>query len=99
MSNESIERTENRQQMGKTWKIMDKDNGHYINVVFSKELEDNMKKHSQSFERFQSEQINAILKWVNNLDHDYILNVTEENVGKANMPLSAEKLAEAIELI
>nr|WP_321316155.1 hypothetical protein [uncultured Ligilactobacillus sp.] len=99
MSDSSIKKIENREDKEKTWKITNEKNNHYIIIVFSKTLEDDMKKNSRSFERLQIEQINEILKIISDLEHDYILKINRENIGKANMPLPIEKIKRMIEVI
>ena len=63
MSNTIIEKIDAREDKDKTWRLSDSQSGHYLNVIFDRNLEEGMKvKRNFSFNRFESEQINELTK-------------------------------------
>ena len=96
MNQTIIKKTEARKDKSKKWQLLNESNGHYITIIFSKELEDEFNKNNHSFRQLQSEQINAVLKLMENIDRNYVLEVNSANVGESCMPLTDKKLKDAI---
>lgn len=89
MNDTLIEKRESRSEKSKEWR-MSNGAGHFLDVVFSIDLENRLRTHrSSSFSRFQSEQLNKLEKLVSGLTHDYRLTIDEEAVGLAFLPLES----------
>ena len=89
MDNTIIEKIDAREGKDKYWRISDSQSGHYLNVVFSKNLEDGMKeKRNFSFNRFESEQLNELSKLIPNLKSNYKLSIDSKAVGINFMPIA-----------
>lgn len=82
------------------WKIIDEQGKRQVTVIFSKGLEDDLHWRNHSFERLQSEQLNAILNVMNQLEgQQYVLEINKESIGNSIIPLTQEKLLQSIKLI
>ncbi|WP_405075919.1 hypothetical protein ACI3EJ_09095 [Ligilactobacillus acidipiscis] len=91
MNNTVVEKTEARKEKDKEWTISN-EAGHYLRVVFSVALENNMKNlRNFSFNRFESEQINNLSPLVAGLKDNYELKIDDSVVGNAFLPLDAKK--------
>lgn len=89
MSNTIIEKIDAREDKDKTWRLSDSQSGHYLNVIFDRDLEEGMKvKRNFSFNRFESEQINELTKLVPHLTSDYSISIDSNAVGLAFMPVA-----------
>lgn len=84
----------------KAWSLIDEKSGHQVTVIFSKTLERDLHRRNHSFDRLQSEQLNAVLNVMSQLgDHNYILEVNQENIGNSIIPLTQEKLLQSFKLV
>lgn len=85
-----IERTEARAEKSTVWRLSNKINGHFLDVVFDKNLENQMKrKRNFSFNRFESEQLNELHKLVEQIKDDYSLVLDQNVIGLDYLPLTA----------
>ncbi|HIZ96146.1 MAG TPA: hypothetical protein H9803_05520 [Candidatus Ligilactobacillus excrementavium] len=90
MNNTVVEKTEARKEKDKEWTISN-DAGHYLRVIFSVALENNMKNlRNFSFNRFESEQLNKLSPLVAHLTDDYELKIDDAVIGNAFLPLDAQ---------
>ncbi|GBG94805.1 hypothetical protein LFYK43_12640 [Ligilactobacillus salitolerans] len=90
MNNTVVEKTEARKQKSKEWTISN-DSGHFLRVIFSLDLENNMKNvRNFSFNRFESEQLNNLSPLVPDLKEDFELTLDEGVIGNAFLPLDAK---------
>lgn len=86
-----IERTEARAEKSTVWRLSNKVNGHFLEVVFDKNLENQMKrKRNFSFNRFESEQLNELHKLVERIKDNYSLVLDQNVIGLDYLPLNAE---------
>lgn len=100
MSNAIIEKVYDIQGKDEIWQLIDKEHGRQVTVIFSKELEDDLHRRNHSFDRLQSEQLNAVLKAMNQLDKcNYVLEINEESIGTSITPLPQEKILDLIKLV
>lgn len=84
----------------KAWSLIDEKSGHQVTVIFSKNLEKDLHRRNHSFDRLQSEQLNAVLNVMSQLDdHNYILEVNQENIGNSIIPLTQERLLRSFKLV
>ncbi|GAJ26487.1 hypothetical protein JCM15457_1416 [Liquorilactobacillus sucicola DSM 21376 = JCM 15457] len=91
MVNTKIERTEARVEKNTEWRLSNEENAHFLNVIFSKELENAMKDNRNfSFSRFESEQLNYLRPLVEKLDSDYELTLDKSVIGSDFLPLSSK---------
>ncbi|KRL36947.1 hypothetical protein [Liquorilactobacillus uvarum] len=91
MVNTKIERTEARATKNTEWRLSNEESGHFLDVVFSKELENDMKNSRNfSFSRFESEQLNYLRPLVETLDSNYQLILDKKVIGSDFLPLSSE---------
>ncbi|MCQ2557088.1 hypothetical protein [Ligilactobacillus equi] len=91
MDNTVISKIESRLEHSKVWKISNQA-GHYLEVVFKYDLENEIRNiRNFSFNRFESEQLNALLSTVDSLEQNYRLELSQENIGSGYLPLSADK--------
>ncbi|GET07756.1 hypothetical protein SY111_03800 [Ligilactobacillus agilis] len=59
MNETIIKKLESRMTEAKAWRLENSETGHFLDVVFSLNLEDKMRnKRNFSFNRFESEQLN-----------------------------------------
>lgn len=85
-----IERTEARAEKSTVWRLSNKINGHFLDVVFDKNLENQMKrKRNFSFNRFESEQLNELHKLVEQIKDNYSLVLDQNVIGLDYLPLTA----------
>ncbi|MFT8407377.1 hypothetical protein [Liquorilactobacillus nagelii] len=90
MNDMMIERTEARAEKSTVWRLSNKINGHFLDVVFDKNLENQMKrKRNFSFNRFESEQLNELHKLVEQIKDDYSLVLDQNVIGLDYLPLTA----------
>ncbi|MFT8950559.1 MAG: hypothetical protein ABF991_10135 [Liquorilactobacillus hordei] len=100
MNNTAIEKTEARVEKDTVWRVSNQENGHFLDVVFCKELEKTMKnKRNFSFNRFESEQLNNLHSLVSNLDENFKLILDENVIGIDYLPLSSEDAADLVEAL
>ncbi|MFT8459314.1 MAG: hypothetical protein ABF804_02965 [Liquorilactobacillus ghanensis] len=91
MNDMMIERTEARAEKSTVWRLSNKVNGHFLEVVFDKNLENQMKrKRNFSFNRFESEQLNELHKLVERIKDNYSLVLDQNVIGLDYLPLNAE---------
>ncbi|MFT8461679.1 MAG: hypothetical protein ABF741_08285 [Liquorilactobacillus ghanensis] len=91
MNDMMIERTEARAEKSTVWRLSNKVNGHFLDVVFDKNLENQMKrKRNFSFNRFESEQLNELHKLVERIKDNYSLVLDQNVIGLDYLPLNAE---------
>ncbi|WP_178197992.1 hypothetical protein [Ligilactobacillus sp. Marseille-Q7487] len=99
MNETIVQKIESRIGKNKEWRLINKD-GHFLNVSFSINLENNMKKlRNFSFNRFESEQLNELSKLVPSLTADYNLHINQELTGSTYLPVSAENAVSLFEKI
>ncbi|AUJ32688.1 MAG: hypothetical protein ABF483_06990 [Liquorilactobacillus nagelii] len=90
MNDMMIERTEARAEKSTVWRLSNKINGHFLDVVFDKNLENQMKrKRNFSFNRFESEQLNELHKLVEQIKDNYSLVLDQNVIGLDYLPLTA----------
>ncbi|MCP9312208.1 hypothetical protein KBX31_02695 [Liquorilactobacillus satsumensis] len=100
MDNTVIEKTEARAEKNTEWRLSNSENGHFLNVVFGKDVEEAMKRQRNfSFNRFESEQLNNLRALVPELDHDYELVLDENAIGSDYMPLAADDAKQLLKVI
>ncbi|KRN88412.1 hypothetical protein [Ligilactobacillus ceti] len=88
MDDTIIEKIESRSEQDKEWRLSSRTTGNYVNVIFSKDLEENMKKKRNfSFNRFESEQINQLMSLVAELPGNYSLLINQDVIGLDYLPI------------
>ncbi|KRL05386.1 hypothetical protein [Liquorilactobacillus oeni] len=89
MDNTVIEKTEARAGKNTEWRLSNSANGHFLDVIFNKDIEEAMKRQRNfSFNRFESEQLNNLRSLVEGLDHNYKLVLDKKTIGSDYMPLA-----------
>lgn len=92
MNETLIEKIEARHSKSKTWHLSNKETGHFLDVIFNIDLERKMRTHRNfSFSRFESEQLNELMRMVPSLKNDYQLLIDQQTVGLAYLPLDHDK--------
>ncbi len=100
MNNTVIEKTEARVEKDTEWRLSNQKNGHFLDVIFCKELENTMKnKRNFSFNRFESEQLNNLHSLVDKLDGNFKLVLDENVIGLDYLPLSPDEATDLIEAL
>ena len=91
MNETIIKKLESRMTEAKAWRLENSETGHFLDVVFSLNLEDKMRnKRNFSFNRFESEQLNELSKLVPAWENDYRLELNSTNVCLGYLPVSVD---------
>ncbi|MCP0886534.1 hypothetical protein LB941_04180 [Ligilactobacillus sp. WILCCON 0076] len=91
MNETIIKKLESRMEKNKAWRLESTQTGHFLDVVFSTNLEDTIRnKRNFSFNRFESEQLNELSRLMPQLENDYRLELTSSNIGLGYLPLKAD---------
>ena len=97
MNDTVIEKRESRSSKSKEWRMS---NGHFLDVIFSIDLENRLRSHRNfSFARFESEQLNKLSGIIPSLQDDYRLTIDEEAVGLAFLPIGSEEAQPLMKLV
>lgn len=100
MKSTIIEKANQTHGEDEVWKIIDEQERRQVTVIFSKKLENDFHRRNHSFERLQSEQLNAVLRVMNQLEgQEYVLEINKDSIGNSIIPLTQEKLLQFIKLI
>ncbi|KRL00916.1 hypothetical protein FC81_GL001750 [Liquorilactobacillus capillatus DSM 19910] len=95
-----MERTEARAGKNTEWRLSNGENGHFLNVIFSKEIENEMKDNRNfSFNRFESEQLNRLRPLVETLESNYELILDNNVIGSDFLPLSSKDAAHLLKKV